>query len=250
MTNIVGRTCTYEIAYHGSCGQPAVSLVSSQEDLDKATDPRCGEHDRLECASCGRPATHQCSFSGSQFVCGAPLCDFSKHDSGYGHEHHSERLRFPHEPDASANPCPCGRVDLLPHTIRQHNEARRIREPREEALPEDPLEPSLGEQAAEPQPGDWVKVWAQLSGIDSAPEDTTVILQSKVERYIGHVLKDHVVAWRGKPPAFAPPCKAVKRLETGVWGGCVVGWMDHPGKHRDATGRMWDAPDGYIEESV
>lgn len=59
-------TCKYDKAWIGPCG----------EETDGGF---CSEHSGLLCASCGAAATHECDHTGSQFVCGYPLCDECEH---------------------------------------------------------------------------------------------------------------------------------------------------------------------------
>jgi len=58
----------------------------------------CAEHKDKKCCSCGKQATHGCSYCG-QFVCGFPLCDdcvgYNKKDvySVWGFAGHDHRKR-------------------------------------------------------------------------------------------------------------------------------------------------------------
>lgn len=52
--------CHFELVWIGLCENPA-------------KDGFCEEHAGVKCISCGRQATHQCSY-GSSLTCGHPLC--------------------------------------------------------------------------------------------------------------------------------------------------------------------------------
>lgn len=58
--------CDFQKAWIGPCKSPTTEGA------------RCSDHAHIKCASCGSPATHECSQTG-QFVCGAPLCDECEH---------------------------------------------------------------------------------------------------------------------------------------------------------------------------
>jgi|SRR5215217_2186267 len=61
--------CRFSIAWVGRCTQPAVN-----------GGVMCAKHQAAACASCGKPATHDCEET-AQFVCGAPLCPDCEHET-------------------------------------------------------------------------------------------------------------------------------------------------------------------------
>jgi len=61
--------CTFDKAWIGKCAKPAV------------TNDRCEEHNNVLCVSCQKPATRECEHTGTQFVCGYPLCDNCEHNA-------------------------------------------------------------------------------------------------------------------------------------------------------------------------
>ena len=47
--------------------------------VDSGSEQYCSEHIKEKCVNCGKQATHECSQTGIQFVCCAPLCDDCTH---------------------------------------------------------------------------------------------------------------------------------------------------------------------------
>lgn len=88
--------CTYEIAYHGECGEPSTSVI----DYGKH---RCDKHVSERCVACNRTATRQCSMDGTLGVCGSPICDACKHD-GYGHRKNDDRTIYKESPMPTPDP--------------------------------------------------------------------------------------------------------------------------------------------------
>ena len=66
MADTTVEECTFSITWVGKCALPVVK------------DHRCTKHADLKCASCGKPATHDCSET-MGLVCGAPLCNDCEH---------------------------------------------------------------------------------------------------------------------------------------------------------------------------
>lgn len=60
--------CKFDLAWRGPCG----SEVDKEGEF-------CDKHAAAKCCSCGQQATRECSQTGIQFVCGAPLCATCEH---------------------------------------------------------------------------------------------------------------------------------------------------------------------------
>ena len=61
------RKCKFVKAWIGDCG----------ENADESG--YCPNHEAMKCCSCKSQATHECDMTGTQFVCGSPLCDDCEH---------------------------------------------------------------------------------------------------------------------------------------------------------------------------
>ena len=59
--------CDFDCGYAGRCKSEATQ------------NGRCEMHANEKCCSCGKPATRECTHTGTQFVCGYPLCDDCEH---------------------------------------------------------------------------------------------------------------------------------------------------------------------------
>jgi hypothetical protein len=60
--------CRWDDGWRGRCGKPAIEKSWF-----------CAEHAGKTCAGCGSPAVRSCDHTGTQFVCGAPICSNCAH---------------------------------------------------------------------------------------------------------------------------------------------------------------------------
>lgn len=101
-----------------------------------------------------------------------------------------------------------------------------------------------------PKPGDWVKVWAQVVGDASRPEDITIDMSSKSDQFSVTVRREHVETTTGLPD-FVGQCSRLFEKKPNVFARCTL----HPDHnmtegHVGPKGERWwdDATAGYFEE--